>query len=61
VTQTNGLDLLIAWCELGVLIVALLYFLLRHHADPHSEAHRRTGEDDGEGPGSSSGPASSSG
>jgi hypothetical protein len=61
VTQTNGLDLLIAWSELGVLVGVLLYLVLRRHADPHREAHRRTGEDDDQSSASSSGPGTSSG
>ncbi|HET8616235.1 MAG TPA: hypothetical protein VFL94_11980 [Actinomycetales bacterium] len=59
--QVNGLDLLIAWCEFAVLVGALLFFVLRRHADPHREAHRRTGEDDGESPAPSSGSGTSSG
>ncbi|HEX5535000.1 MAG TPA: hypothetical protein VFX33_14765 [Actinomycetales bacterium] len=38
-TQTNGLDVLIAWAGFAVLLGVLAYLLLRGHADPGVEAH----------------------
>lgn len=39
-TQTNGLDVLFAWCGFAVLFGVLAYLLLRHHANPNAEAEQ---------------------
>lgn len=40
-TQTGGIDILIAWCTFGVLVALLAWFILRHHADPRAEIYRK--------------------
>jgi hypothetical protein len=40
VTQTNGLDVLLAWCGFAVLIGVLAYVLLRNHANPGAETRK---------------------
>jgi hypothetical protein len=37
-TQTNGLDVLLAWAGFAVLIGALAWLLLRRHASPGAAA-----------------------
>lgn len=41
-TDTNGLDVLIAWAVFTALLTVLGALLLRGHADPVGEAERRT-------------------
>lgn len=41
-TQTGGLDVLIAWCAFGILLLALAWLVLRHHADPRAKAREKT-------------------
>lgn len=45
-TQTNGLDVLIAWCMFAVLLGVLLYLIVRGHANVKTEAHRQEPDDD---------------
>jgi hypothetical protein len=42
VTDTGGLDVLIAWATFIALLFVLAAFLLRGHPDPIDEARRRT-------------------
>jgi hypothetical protein len=42
VTDTNGLDILIAWAAFIALLIILAVFILRGHADPIDEAARNT-------------------
>jgi hypothetical protein len=42
VTDTNGLDILIAWAVFLALLSVLGVFVLRSHTDPVDEAKRRT-------------------
>lgn len=39
--ETNGLDVLLAWCGFAVLVGVLAWLLLRHHASPGAEAGKR--------------------
>jgi hypothetical protein len=38
VIETNGLDVLLAWCGFAVLVGVLAWLLLRHRASPGAEA-----------------------
>jgi hypothetical protein len=42
VTDTNGLDVLIAWAAFIILLTVLAALVLRGRADPVGEAERRT-------------------
>lgn len=41
-TDTNGLDILIAWAVFTALLIVLGFFVLRSRTDPVDEAKRRT-------------------
>ncbi|HET7305172.1 MAG TPA: hypothetical protein VFJ12_11570 [Segeticoccus sp.] len=43
-TQNGGIDVLIAWCAFGVLLLVLAWTVLRHHEDP-LELSRRSRRD----------------
>jgi hypothetical protein len=45
-TQTGGLDILIAWSCFGLLLIALAYFVLHVRHDPIDEAQRGTDDRD---------------
>ena len=44
-TQNGGIDVLIAWCIFGVIVVVLLWFVLRRHADPVELSRRERAQD----------------
>ncbi|HET7304533.1 MAG TPA: hypothetical protein VFJ12_08310 [Segeticoccus sp.] len=43
-TQDGGIDVLIAWCTFGALLLLLAWTVLRHHEDPR-ELSRRSRQD----------------
>jgi uncharacterized membrane protein YedE/YeeE len=56
-TQTGGLDILLAWTLFAAILGMLAYFLLRHRKDPLQEIATPTADDPEGGDGTACEPA----